>query len=96
MAEHAAKLIDGKTIAKYVSNLARGGSLSLLTPSFPRLSLSRRHLLRQIRDDLRTEIDLLKSQHPHFSPHLVIVQVGEREDSTIYVNMKKKAAEEVR
>jgi 5,10-methylene-tetrahydrofolate dehydrogenase/methenyl tetrahydrofolate cyclohydrolase len=50
---------------------------------------------RDIRDGLRVEIDALKTQHPGFAPHLVIIQVGEREDSTVYVNMKKKAAEEV-
>jgi methylenetetrahydrofolate dehydrogenase (NADP+)/methenyltetrahydrofolate cyclohydrolase/formyltetrahydrofolate synthetase len=49
---------------------------------------------RVIRDRLKADIEQLKRDHGGFCPHLVIVQVGGREDSTIYVNMKKKAAEE--
>lgn len=52
-------------------------------------------LFREIRDRLRAEIEQMKAANDGYCPHLVIVQVAEREDSTIYVNMKKKAAEEV-
>ncbi|RUP45555.1 hypothetical protein BC936DRAFT_148021 [Jimgerdemannia flammicorona] len=37
----------------------------------------------------------MKVKYPHFNPHLSIVQVGARDDSTIYVRMKEKAAKEV-
>jgi methylenetetrahydrofolate dehydrogenase (NADP+) / methenyltetrahydrofolate cyclohydrolase / formyltetrahydrofolate synthetase len=33
--------------------------------------------------------------YPRFQPQLVIVQAGQRPDSTVYVKMKSKAAEEV-
>lgn len=32
---------------------------------------------------------------PGFKPGLAIVQVGGREDSNVYIRMKKKAAEEI-
>ena len=48
--------------------------------------------------DLRTkihdEIEQFQSKHQDFKPHLSIIQVGERPDSTTYVKMKLKAAEE--
>lgn len=36
-----------------------------------------------------------KSQYPRFEPLLAIVQAGDRPDSSTYVRMKAKAAEEV-
>ncbi|KAG2113712.1 tetrahydrofolate dehydrogenase/cyclohydrolase, partial [Suillus clintonianus] len=35
------------------------------------------------------------AQYPQFQPQLVVVQAGERPDSTTYIRMKAKAAEEV-
>jgi len=37
----------------------------------------------------------LKQKYSNFNPHLAIIQVGEREDSTVYVRQKEKAAKEV-
>jgi methylenetetrahydrofolate dehydrogenase (NADP+)/methenyltetrahydrofolate cyclohydrolase/formyltetrahydrofolate synthetase len=37
----------------------------------------------------------LKATYPRFQPQLAIVQAGERPDSTVYVRMKAKAAQEV-
>lgn len=37
----------------------------------------------------------MKEKYSHFNPHLAMVQVGAREDSSIYVKMKDKAAKEV-
>jgi methylenetetrahydrofolate dehydrogenase (NADP+)/methenyltetrahydrofolate cyclohydrolase/formyltetrahydrofolate synthetase len=47
-----------------------------------------------IRTELRTTVDDLKARHPGFSPHLTIIQVGGRDDSSLYVRQKQKAAEE--
>lgn len=44
-------------------------------------------ILRIIRDEIRNEIKTRA-----LSPHLAIIQVGSRHDSSAYVNMKKKAA----
>ena len=60
--------------------------------------LIRLHLvykLRSIRDDVAARITSLKSRYPRFAPQLAIIQAGERPDSTVYVRMKSKAAEEV-
>jgi methylenetetrahydrofolate dehydrogenase (NADP+) / methenyltetrahydrofolate cyclohydrolase / formyltetrahydrofolate synthetase len=37
----------------------------------------------------------MQAVYPRFQPQLVIVQAGQRPDSTVYVKMKAKAAEEV-
>ena len=50
---------------------------------------------RSIRDDVAVQIKSLKSKYPRFAPQLAIIQAGERPDSTVYVRMKSKAAEEV-
>lgn len=52
-------------------------------------------LLRSIRDDVAEQIRSRKSKHPRFQPQLAIIQAGSRPDSTVYVRMKAKAAEEV-
>ncbi|KAI9328346.1 formate--tetrahydrofolate ligase-domain-containing protein [Obelidium mucronatum] len=47
-----------------------------------------------IRLRLHQEIaDLSAATNGHFQPHLVIVQVGDREDSSVYVRMKQQAAQ---
>ncbi|KAG0370337.1 tetrahydrofolate synthase [Gamsiella multidivaricata] len=56
----AAKIIDGKAIAKAIVK------------------------------NVKTEIDQFKLQNPTFQPRLAIVQLGEKEDSNVYVAMKKK------
>jgi methylenetetrahydrofolate dehydrogenase (NADP+)/methenyltetrahydrofolate cyclohydrolase/formyltetrahydrofolate synthetase len=50
---------------------------------------------RSIRDDVAQKIKAFKAQYPRFQPQLVVVQAGERQDSTTYIRMKAKAAEEV-
>ena len=40
-------------------------------------------------------IKTLQSAYPRFQPQLVIIQAGARPDSSVYVRMKAKAAEEV-
>ncbi|GMM34146.1 hypothetical protein DASC09_014710 [Saccharomycopsis crataegensis] len=48
-----------------------------------------------IRSQLSQEIAAIKAKSPSFAPQLVVVQVGARPDSSVYVRMKRKAAEEV-
>lgn len=50
---------------------------------------------RSIRDDVARKIKAFQVQYPRFQPQLVVVQAGERQDSTTYIRMKTKAAEEV-
>lgn len=57
--------------------------------------LSGRQVAKEIREKLAAEVKDLKAKHPQFKPVLAIVQVGGREDSNVYIRMKRKAADEV-
>lgn len=50
---------------------------------------------RTLRNDIKSQIEEMRKTTPNFNPKLSIIQVGAREDSSVYVNMKKKAAKEV-
>jgi methylenetetrahydrofolate dehydrogenase (NADP+) / methenyltetrahydrofolate cyclohydrolase / formyltetrahydrofolate synthetase len=50
---------------------------------------------RSIRDDVAERIKAMQATYPRFRPQLAIVQAGSRPDSSVYVRMKSKAAEEV-
>ncbi|KAF3387980.1 hypothetical protein DPV78_012052 [Talaromyces pinophilus] len=51
-------------------------------------------IAKDIREKLKSEIAELQAKNPRFKPNLVIYQVGDRSDSSTYVRMKLKAAEE--
>ncbi|KAK0644520.1 formate--tetrahydrofolate ligase-domain-containing protein [Cercophora newfieldiana] len=51
-------------------------------------------IAKKIREQLRAEIAEVKQTNPRFTPSLKIIQVGDRSDSSTYVRMKLKAAEE--
>ncbi|KAJ8489681.1 hypothetical protein ONZ45_g13483 [Pleurotus djamor] len=48
-----------------------------------------------IRDQVASRIKSLQSTFPRFKPQLAVVQAGARPDSSTYIRMKAKAAEEV-
>ena len=48
-----------------------------------------------MREQVKDEITEIQKRNPRFKPALAIVQVGDRPDSTTYVRMKGKAAQEV-
>lgn len=48
-----------------------------------------------MRDEVAQRIAALKAKSPRFQASLVIIQAGARPDSSVYVRMKQKAAEEV-
>ncbi|KII88500.1 hypothetical protein PLICRDRAFT_111129 [Plicaturopsis crispa FD-325 SS-3] len=52
-------------------------------------------IAKSIRADVAARIKSLQALHPRFQPQLAIIQAGERPDSSVYVRMKSKAAEEV-
>ncbi|XP_028918599.1 C-1-tetrahydrofolate synthase, cytoplasmic isoform X1 [Ornithorhynchus anatinus] len=52
-------------------------------------------LPRQVREKLKRQVAQMREQVPSFRPGLAILQVGNREDSNLYINMKLKAAEEI-
>ncbi|XP_055451287.1 uncharacterized protein LOC129667641 [Psammomys obesus] len=49
----------------------------------------------QIRERLKNQVTQMKEQVPGFTPGLAILQVGNRDDSNLYINVKLKAAEEI-
>ncbi|RIA98706.1 formate--tetrahydrofolate ligase-domain-containing protein [Glomus cerebriforme] len=51
-------------------------------------------IAKDIRTQIKKEIEELKQKYSTFKPHLSIIQVGEREDSTVYVRQKERAAKE--
>jgi methylenetetrahydrofolate dehydrogenase (NADP+)/methenyltetrahydrofolate cyclohydrolase/formyltetrahydrofolate synthetase len=51
-------------------------------------------IAKKIRERLHAEIKQAQETNPRFKPSLKILQVGERPDSSTYVRMKLKAAEE--
>ncbi|RKP37501.1 formate--tetrahydrofolate ligase-domain-containing protein [Dimargaris cristalligena] len=48
-----------------------------------------------IRASIKEAIAQYQAQHPHFQPGLAIIQVGQQEDSIVYVRQKNRAAAEV-
>jgi len=58
-------------------------------------TLSKKNMALEVREELRKKVEDIKSRDPTFKPALVIVQVGGREDSNVYIRMKLKAAEEI-
>ncbi|XP_003745521.1 C-1-tetrahydrofolate synthase, cytoplasmic [Galendromus occidentalis] len=57
--------------------------------------LSGTQISKEVLSDLQQEVTEIKETHPDFRPKLVIVQVGGREDSNVYIRAKCKAAAEV-
>uniref|UniRef100_W5N5H3 C-1-tetrahydrofolate synthase, cytoplasmic n=2 Tax=Lepisosteus oculatus TaxID=7918 RepID=W5N5H3_LEPOC len=49
----------------------------------------------QVRERLKKEVEEMKEQCPGFRPGLVVLQVGDRDDSNLYISMKLKAAAEI-
>uniref|UniRef100_A0A8C2ZSD9 C-1-tetrahydrofolate synthase, cytoplasmic n=1 Tax=Cyclopterus lumpus TaxID=8103 RepID=A0A8C2ZSD9_CYCLU len=52
-------------------------------------------VLRQVRERLKKDVEQMKLQDPNFRPGLVVLQVGDRDDSNLYISMKLKAAAEI-
>ncbi|KAM4633499.1 C-1-tetrahydrofolate synthase, cytoplasmic isoform 2-T3 [Polymixia lowei] len=48
-----------------------------------------------VRQRLKKEVEKMRTQFPGFRPGLVVLQVGDRDDSNLYISMKLKAAAEI-
>ncbi|XP_031551845.1 C-1-tetrahydrofolate synthase, cytoplasmic-like [Actinia tenebrosa] len=57
--------------------------------------LSGKQISGEIRKQLQEDVSNIQAEHPNFKPGLAIVQIGGRSDSTVYINAKIKAAEEI-
>ncbi|KAJ8274920.1 hypothetical protein COCON_G00095450 [Conger conger] len=49
----------------------------------------------QVRERLKMDVEKMAAQFPRFRPGLVVLQVGDREDSNLYISMKLKAAAQI-
>uniref|UniRef100_A0A8C8CR97 C-1-tetrahydrofolate synthase, cytoplasmic n=1 Tax=Oncorhynchus tshawytscha TaxID=74940 RepID=A0A8C8CR97_ONCTS len=52
-------------------------------------------VVAQVRERLKKDVAQMKTQDPNFQPGLVVLQVGDRDDSNLYISMKLKAAAEI-
>ncbi|XP_060610302.2 C-1-tetrahydrofolate synthase, cytoplasmic [Anolis sagrei] len=57
--------------------------------------LSGKTVSAQVRQRLKNQVAELKERVPGFRPGLAILQVGDRDDSNLYISMKLKAAAEI-
>ncbi|XP_074541501.1 C-1-tetrahydrofolate synthase, cytoplasmic-like [Halichoeres trimaculatus] len=48
-----------------------------------------------VRERLKAEVEAMKNQFSGFRPSLVVLQVGDRDDSNLYISTKLKAAAEI-
>ncbi|KAM6961127.1 C-1-tetrahydrofolate synthase, cytoplasmic [Aplochiton taeniatus] len=57
--------------------------------------ISGKEVSAQVRARLKKQVEQMKTKDPNFKPGLVVLQVGDREDSNLYISMKLKAAAEI-
>ncbi|CAI9722516.1 C-1-tetrahydrofolate synthase, cytoplasmic [Octopus vulgaris] len=57
--------------------------------------LSGKEVSAEIRNKLKEDIENFQDKYPKFLPCLVIVQVGDREDSNVYIRMKVKNSADI-
>ncbi|TNM95582.1 hypothetical protein fugu_016665 [Takifugu bimaculatus] len=57
--------------------------------------ISGKEVSAQVRECLKKDVEQMKLKDPNFSPGLVVLQVGDRDDSNLYISMKLKAAKEI-
>ncbi|XP_041711200.2 C-1-tetrahydrofolate synthase, cytoplasmic [Coregonus clupeaformis] len=57
--------------------------------------ISGKEVSAQVRERLKKDVEQMKTQDPNFRPGLVVLQVGDRDDSNLYISMKLKAAAEI-
>ncbi|KAJ4939747.1 hypothetical protein JOQ06_029183 [Pogonophryne albipinna] len=57
--------------------------------------ISGKEVSAKVREGLKKDVEQMKLQDPNFKPGLVVLQVGDRDDSNLYISMKLKAAAEI-
>ncbi|XP_034960390.1 C-1-tetrahydrofolate synthase, cytoplasmic isoform X1 [Zootoca vivipara] len=57
--------------------------------------ISGKAVSEQVRQRLKSQVAEMKAKVPGFRPGLAILQVGDRDDSNLYISMKLKAAAEI-
>lgn len=64
------------------------------TPAMTATKIDGTAIAKSIREKISKDIAEKQAKNPRYKPSLVIIQVGDRSDSSTYVKMKLKAAEE--
>ncbi|KAJ1920321.1 tetrahydrofolate synthase [Mycoemilia scoparia] len=64
-------------------------------PSTNAQLMSGKDISATVQEELKQEVAAYKAMHPSFRPKLAVIQVGGREDSSLYVRQKGKACEKV-
>ena len=59
------------------------------------LRLDGKIISAEIRENLRKQVEKIRENDDSFRPGLAIVQVGDREDSNVYIRMKLRGAKEI-
>jgi hypothetical protein len=59
------------------------------------LRLDGKVISAEIRENLRVQVEKIRENDDSFRPGLAIVQVGDREDSNVYIRMKLRGAKEI-
>uniref|UniRef100_A0A2K5KB24 C-1-tetrahydrofolate synthase, cytoplasmic n=1 Tax=Colobus angolensis palliatus TaxID=336983 RepID=A0A2K5KB24_COLAP len=67
----------------------------LIKAMAPAEILNGKEISAQIRARLKNQVTQLKEEAPGFIPGLAILQIGNRDDSNLYIKVKLKAAEEI-
>ncbi|KAI7865425.1 putative 5,10-methylenetetrahydrofolate dehydrogenase:5,10-methenyltetrahydrofolate cyclohydrolase [Spinellus fusiger] len=88
---HAKQLITPTFFMTHVT--ANNMSLRRLT-TLPTKILDGKYLANILQTRIKEEVQIIKRRVPDYQPHLAVVKVGVREDSSVYVRMKEKAAKE--
>ncbi|KYO18538.1 C-1-tetrahydrofolate synthase, cytoplasmic [Alligator mississippiensis] len=61
----------------------------------PAQVLSGKAVSAEVRDRVKNQVAVMKKKFPDFKPGLAILQVGNRDDSNLYISVKLKAAAEI-
>ncbi|XP_072313370.1 C-1-tetrahydrofolate synthase, cytoplasmic-like [Eucyclogobius newberryi] len=61
----------------------------------PAKIISGKEVSALLKERLKKEVDIMRQCDPNFKPGLTVLQVGNREDSNLYISMKMKAADEI-
>lgn len=91
---HRRRFKRGGSAASFASLQPIGRSLSTNPVMMAATKIDGIAIAKSIREKIRADIAKTQKINPRYRPSLTIIQVGDRSDSSTYVRMKLKAAEE--
>ena len=91
---HCGRLERGAPAGYFTRLQPIGRSLSTNPVMMTATKIDGTAIAKSIRDRIQADIAKTQKINPRYQPSLTIIQVGDRSDSSIYVRMKLKAAEE--